>query len=586
MNNKKVLSVLAAISILTMSAGNPVYALEETPVTSIEYITSDTFRDNWEVETVKLPDGIKSIGKEMFYNCENLNTIEIPASVENIDASAFMYCCALTDINVDPENKNYKSVDGVLFSSDMKELVRYPTGRTDMDYVVPDSVEKISENAFHSSQLLSLKLCDNVKEVDKGAFANSLSLISVSFGKNIESIGSDVFERCIQLSDVYYTGTKEQWDDIDNVTETFSNSDLQLHYGTELTDGVAVSGKYGELITWTLEKNVLKIEGTGEIKYNNNFPCYPWYYYDSYVRKVVISDGITAIGSSAFGGFKDMVSIDIPESVTSISFDAFSGCTSLKSVYIPSGVKQLDYGVFVECASLETIDVSEENESYKSIDGVWFTKDGKELLHYPEGKTDSTYTVPENVEAIKGHAFMSAKCSSIIIPDSVTYISSYAFAGSKITDITIPEGITEIYNGTFLDCPKLESVKLNGEIKSVGQLAFACCSSLKSVEFINTPENIEENSFWNSDLFKPVTVPGNVKTVDQVEETVYGDLNSDMTTDLTDLSLLSLHLLDDTSLDESALKAADVNGDGDVNLADLAHFKQYISKDDVTLGLQ
>jgi len=59
-----------------------------------------------------------------------------------------------------------------------------------------------------------------------------------------------------------------------------------------------------------------------------------------------------------------------------------------------------------------------------------------------------------------------------------------------------------------------------------------------------------------------------------------------MTTDLTDLSLLSLHLLDDASLDESALKAADVNGDGDVNLADLAHFKQYISKDDVTLGLQ
>ena len=73
-----------------------------------------------------------------------------------------------------------------------------------------------------------------------------------------------------------------------NVTETFSNSDLQLHYGTELTDGVSVSGKYGELITWTLEKNVLKIEGTGEIKYNNNFPCYPWYYYDSYVMGVLL----------------------------------------------------------------------------------------------------------------------------------------------------------------------------------------------------------------------------------------------------------------------------------------------------------
>ena len=59
-----------------------------------------------------------------------------------------------------------------------------------------------------------------------------------------------------------------------------------------------------------------------------------------------------------------------------------------------------------------------------------------------------------------------------------------------------------------------------------------------------------------------------------------------MKVELTDLSMLSLYLLGDTTLDESVLKVADVNADGSVNLADLAHFKQYISKDDVTLGVQ
>lgn len=64
----------------------------------------------------------------------------------------------------------------------------------------------------------------------------------------------------------------------------------------------------------------------------------------------------------------------------------------------------------------------------------------------------------------------------------------------------------------------------------------------------------------------------------------YGDINADSEIDLSDLTMLSLHLLGDKNLTEEKLKYADCNGDGTVNLADLAHFKQYISKDNVTLG--
>ncbi|MBE6843086.1 MAG: glycoside hydrolase [Ruminococcus sp.] len=68
---------------------------------------------------------------------------------------------------------------------------------------------------------------------------------------------------------------------------------------------------------------------------------------------------------------------------------------------------------------------------------------------------------------------------------------------------------------------------------------------------------------------------------------IYGDLNGDEKTDLTDLTTLSLYLIGDTKLSDSQLKAADVNGDGEVVISDLAHFKQYISKDPtVVLGPQ
>ncbi|MBQ9981445.1 MAG: glycoside hydrolase family 9 protein [Oscillospiraceae bacterium] len=71
---------------------------------------------------------------------------------------------------------------------------------------------------------------------------------------------------------------------------------------------------------------------------------------------------------------------------------------------------------------------------------------------------------------------------------------------------------------------------------------------------------------------------------DDKDGIVYGDLNDDTKVDLTDLTMLSLYLLGDAKLSGNALKAADVSYDGEVNLADLAHFKQYISKDDVVLG--
>ena len=70
-------------------------------------------------------------------------------------------------------------------------------------------------------------------------------------------------------------------------------------------------------------------------------------------------------------------------------------------------------------------------------------------------------------------------------------------------------------------------------------------------------------------------------------EIKYGDLNSDGVSDLSDLTLLSLYLIGDISVSDDVLKVADVYYDGEVNIADLAHFKQYICKEpDIVLGPQ
>jgi len=110
----------------------------------------------------------------------------------------------------------------------------------------------------------------------------------------------------------------------------------------------------------------------------------------------------------------------------------------------------------------------------------------------------------------------------------------------------------------------------------------------------NKNETPEDNKDTSDDSDKapdnnsPVVVPTATSTSSIATEIInYGDMNGDGETDLSDLTLLSLHLIGDKKLTDNFLKAADVYYDGEVNIADLAHFKQYISKEpNVVLGVQ
>ena len=77
--------------------------------------------------------------------------------------------------------------------------------------------------------------------------------------------------------------------------------------------------------------------------------------------------------------------------------------TTLKTVRIGNTVKTIGTYVFTYCSSLESFTVVENNENYKSIDGVLF--DTTSLIHYPQQKKDVRYTIPDGYTEIKGYAF-------------------------------------------------------------------------------------------------------------------------------------------------------------------------------------
>ena len=177
-------------------------------------------------------------------------------------------------------------------------------------------------------------------------------------------------------------------------------------------------------------------------------------FFNTTVKTVIISEGVTSIGNNAFNDCRALTTVTfeettsklktignnafnrctslesaiIPKGVKKIGNDAFFACTALTSATIPSSVETIGDAVFSCCKSLPEIIVEEGNAQYKDIDGVLSTKDGKQLMCYPAGKVDTSYIIPNSVETIGVMAFYECKSlTSVTMPNSVTKIGECAF---------------------------------------------------------------------------------------------------------------------------------------------------------------
>ena len=185
------------------------------------------------------------------------------------------------------------------------------------------------------------------------------------------------------------------------------------------------SGTCGKNLKWKLTaEGVLTITGIGEMKdWRRN--ARPWSPYSD-VKQVIIGDGVTTIGGSAFSGCSSLTSLTIPNSVTDIGSSAFSGCSSLTSVTIGNSVTTIGSGAFFSCSSLTSV------------------------------------TIGNSVTEIGYYAFSGcSSLTSVTITNSVTTIGYYAFSGCKnvkqitVEAVTPPECSINTFDGVNTDECKL-----------------------------------------------------------------------------------------------------------------------------------
>ena len=220
------------------------------------------------------------------------------------------------------------------------------------------------------------------------------------------------------------------------------------------------------------------------------------------LSSVSIGNAVTHIYGGAFYGCTVLTSVVLPDAVSFIGEDAFYNCSSLSYVFLGASVETIGTYAFTGCGALETIEVSENNPFYKSMDGVLFDHEAKTLLYYPRGKSGEHYTVPNSVTAIGNQAFyLNTHIASVTLGESVISIGTGAFyACINLTEINLPNSITTIGDAAFGDCEALSSIVLPKYLTKINAGVFGGCSSLQHIVIPRFVRWIKDAAFTKSGL--------------------------------------------------------------------------------------
>ena len=142
-----------------------------------------------------LPDTTQYIGIGAFRDCVNLKNLIIPKNVSKIDEFAFMNTKSLEEIKIDSENTSYIVNNGVLYTSDMKELVQYPIAKKESSFTLPSGVLVICGGAFAGNESLTeIKLNDTIETIKARAFSYCIQIKEITIPETIKAVYANAFE--------------------------------------------------------------------------------------------------------------------------------------------------------------------------------------------------------------------------------------------------------------------------------------------------------------------------------------------------------------------------------------------------------
>ena len=529
-NNLKSISIPNSVTSIGNKAFYECKKLENIIIPDgVTFIRFDTFNGCESLEWVSLPESVYYIDQFAFKNCSSLKSIIIPSAVTKIAIAAFLHCDALTTVyyggtedkwstisiegnngclngvrkyyfsQTEPEKDGYFwhfDTDGVTPVSWGNEPnysygLAYSLNSDGKGYTVVGMGDCIDKDLIIPSTYKGLP----VNAIGENAFNGNTNITYVLIDRAVTSIGQGAFNLCSSLINVYYNGTKEEWETlcssigvsndylIDAKVYYFSQTQPEegffWHFDTDgktpVSWGVESDYSVGLKYSLNTDEKGYTVVGIGYCEDT-----------DLVIPATYRGLPVTAIGSNAFESVRSFKSVSIPASVTTIGEKAFAHCgvtsvtfatnsqlttvdryaffssSSLQSIALPDGVTTIGEAAFNGCNNITSISIP---DSITTIEDRALDFNSSAFTVYNNAKYLGNSTNPYLV-LVKASDTSLTTCD---IHTGAKIILIFAFDNcTSLKSVTIPNSVTTICNAAFYNCSSLESMVIGSGVTTIG----------------------------------------------------------------------------------------------------------------------
>ena len=404
----KVEVLFAETNLKTLTIGGKVTSISKNILDGCDYvhlilrtksIPFGTLGQCSAITELTLGDEVETMGTSSFCNCPFIMKVNIGKGLQVFDSSSLLGCGSIGEFSVSEENPYYASVDGALYDRELTTMYRYPAGKVADSFAVPDTVEFVFRNTFHTSTLREITLHAGVNMVGANAFCDAAV-----------------------LENIHVAEENECYHD---------------------TDGVLYDTRYASLHTYPLGKPETSFtvpEGTKEIGMNA-------FLNHTELNEISLPDSVTVLSDGAFQNCTGLQKIDLPKKMEHLGASAFNNCAVLEAIEFPEGPERVSDSLFMYCHSLKEITLP-ETVRYIDINGfhsctsltqVNLPSSLESIEYYAFNYCESLKNIvfPEGLQLIRNSFQECTALETVHFPKSLKTIESYAF--------TIVDPITDIY---------------------------------------------------------------------------------------------------------------------------------------------